>query len=389
MCIRKTKQILFTVLAVMLSLAMISAAGAEGGHEEAKAAAFAYLKGAVATKCPIQTYETDDPLIASASYTYENAMAALALMSEGDNGDAAKILDAMVKGMNKDAEFKDRFRNSRMAGKASDLPGYWNDAQGKWLQDAYQVGTSTKSSAAAVVALLTYYAADPKEEYLDAARTGLDWILANCADENEGFTSGYTGWPNAGQATVLTYKSTTDNLWLAAACRMMAEATGWDKYREAETSALTFVRENMLSPGDSRFFEGTKDDGVTPSTDLIVADAQVLAELCMNDDSGMDNLEVCLASDGGYAFDNSCTDGSLLENTAMAALALKRIGETEAAEAALAMMETVQLSNGTFPQASIPELRTGEAETVFNDWPSVGPCAWFILAVNGQNPLGK
>jgi hypothetical protein len=53
------------------------------------------------------------------------------------------------------------------------------------------------------------------------------------------------------------------------------------------------------------------------------------------------------------------------------------------------MMETVQLTSGAFPQASIPELRTGEADTVFKDWPSVGPCAWFILAVNEQNPLGK
>jgi hypothetical protein len=51
------------------------------------------------------------------------------------------------------------------------------------------------------------------------------------------------------------------------------------------------------------------------------------------------------------------------------------------------MMEKLQLSSGIFPQASIPELKTGEQDRVIQDVPSVAPCAWFILAVNGTNPL--
>ena len=391
MRIGKTVKILAAVLAAILVLALIPAAGAEGGHEQAKAAAAEYLKKAVAKNCPIQTYETDDPLISTASYTYESALAALALMSEGDDEDAAKILDAMVAGMQLDDEnFQDRFRNAHMVNEAKGLPGYWNNDMGQWLQDAYQVGTGTKSSAAAAVALLTYHAAHPNDDYLTTAEKGIQWVLDNCQDGNPGFTAGYTGWKYTGNeddATDLTYKATSDNLWMAAACRMLAEATGFDKYSEAEASALKFVKENMYSSGDSRFFQGTKEDGVTPSANLIMTDVQVLAELCMGDDSGMDNIEKCLAADGGYAYDNAFTDGSVLENTAMAALTLNRIGEKEKAEAALAMMEGTQLSSGAFPQASIPELKTGEKDTVFRDWPSVGPCAWFILAVNGTNPL--
>ena len=385
----KMRRILAAVLAMVLAAALTGTAAADGGHEEAKAAAVGYLMAAVEEKCPVQTYETEDPLIASAAYTYESALAALALLSEGETEAAAKILDAMVAGMEADQEFGDRFRNAHMAGSAADLPGYWSTEKEQWLQDAYQVGTGTKSSAAAAVALLTYCAAEPNEDYLNAAAAGVNWILNNnCRDGKPGYTSGYSGWPKVdGACTVMTFRTTVDNLWLAAACRMLAEATGWSIYSEAEASALRFVKESMFSSGDTRYFQGTKDDGVTPVTGLILTDVQVLAELCMDDDAGMDNIEKCRAADGGYSYDNSATGGSLLENTAMAALALKLIGETEKAEAALTMMEGAQLPSGAFPQASVPELKTGEKDTVFRDWPSVGPCAWFILAVNGINPL--
>ena len=383
----KMKRVLCVVMAMIFAAALVTAASAEGGHEEAKKAALGYLKAAVKENCPIRTYETDDPLIASASYTYESAIAALALMSEGETEDAAKILDAMVTGMAGDNEkFRDRFRNAHMVGSAADLPGYWNSEKEQWLQDAYQVGTSTKSSAAAAVALLTYNAANPNSKYVDTAAAGMDWILANCKDGNPGFTSGYTGWYGE-SFTTLTYKTTEDNLWLAAACRLLAKATGWNSYSEAEASALQFVKESMFSSGDTRYFQGTKEDGVTPAASLIQTGVQALAELCLDDDAGMDNIEKCRAADGGYSYDNAVTDGSLLEDTAKAALALKLIGETEKAEEVLAMMEGLQLPSGTFPQASIPELKTGEKDMVFRDWPSVGVCAWFILAANGTNPL--
>ena len=143
----------------------------------------------------------------------------------------------------------------------------------------------------------------------------------------------------------------------------------------------------MYSAGDSRFYQGTQDDGETPVANLILTEVQATAALCLDDDSGMDNMERCLAADGGYSYDNSCSDGSWLEGTAIAALALKQIGKEEEAEAALTMMEGLQTPSGAFPQASIPELKTGEKDRVINDWPSVSPCAWFILAVNGENPF--
>ena len=381
------RRILTVLLAVAIAVCLPASAMADGEHGQAKDAAVGYLKESIAKKCPIVTYETEDPLLSVSSYTYESAMAALALMSEGEYADAAKILDGFADGMKEDAEFKDRFRNAYMAGDAKTVPGYWNNAQGQWVQDAYQVGTGTKSSCAAAVALLTYHKAIPNENYLNTAMTGIDWIIANCQDGTPGFTSGYTGWKNANAFTDLTYKSTSDNLWMAAACKMLADATEWDKYEEAASSARQFVTEAMYSAGDSRFFQGTAEDGATPVTNLVLTDVQALAELCLKDDAGMDNLAMCRTGEGGYSYDNSSTAGSWLEGTAMAALALKEIGEADKAEEALAMMEQHQLLSGTFPQTSVPELQTGERDRTISNWPSVAPCAWFILAVNGFNPF--
>ena len=143
----------------------------------------------------------------------------------------------------------------------------------------------------------------------------------------------------------------------------------------------------MYSAGDSRFFQGTAEDGATPVTNLVLTDVQALAELCLKNDSGMDNIAMCHTNEGGYSFDNSNTDGSWLEGTAIAALALKEIGETEKAGTALSVLEKNQLPSGSFPEASVPELKTGEEDRIIRNLPSVAPCAWFILAVNDFNPF--
>lgn len=381
------KRFLAALLAAVLAVCLPVSAMADEGHEKAKDAAVSYLKASIADKCPIVTYETEEPLLSVSSYTYESALAALALMSEGEFADAARILDGFADGMKADAEFNDRLRNAYMAGNASTLPGYWNNEQEQWVQDAYQVGTGTKSSCAAAVALLTYHKTIPNESYLNTAMTGINWILANCQDGTSGFTSGYTGWKNADAFTDLTYKSTSDNLWMAAACKMLADATGWSKYEEAASSARRFATETMYSAGDSRFFQGTAEDGATPVTNLVLTDVQALAELCLKNDSGMDNIAMCHTNEGGYSFDNSNTDGSWLEGTAIAALALKEIGETEKAGTALSVLEKNQLPSGSFPEASVPELKTGEEDRIIRNLPSVAPCAWFILAVNDFNPF--
>lgn len=363
------------------------AAAADSAEEQAKAKAVAYLKESIADQCPMATFETDEPIIEKASYTYENALVALALLSEGEYESAALVLDALTSGMKNDQEVKDRFRNAYMAGKATDLPGYWDNEKSQWIQDAYQVGATTKSNCAAALALLSYYQEKGNEDYLNTATKAIDWVISYCSDDNPGFISGYTGWINADKATKLTYKTTVDNLWMYVVCSRLDSITGWSKYAEAAETARQFVKETMYSSGDSRYFQGTTEDGTTPSRNLILVEPQALAALCLHDDSGLDNLIACLASDGGYSYDNSCTDGAWLEGTGMAALAFRQMGDEEAAEQLLSAMKKLQLPSGVFPQAGVKELNTGESDLKVKDWPSVAPCAWYILAVNGSNPL--
>ena len=378
----------FTLVLTVLAAGMVFTSVFAGEEvTAAKDAALAWLQGAVGRQCPPATFETDDPLIAVSSYTYENAVTALALMAEGDMDGAKKILDAFVQGMQNDTEFSDRFRNAYMAGNAATVPGYWNNAAGQWVQDAYQVGSSTKSSAAAAVALMSYYLSDPVEDYLNTAVKGINWVLGYCADANPGFTAGYNGWPKAEAETKLTYKAAVDNLWMYAACRMLADQTGWNVYAEAADSAYSFLTEAMYSAGDSRFFQGTAEDGVTPVANLIMVDVQALAALCLDNDAGMDNIGLARAADGGYAYDNSATNGSWLEGSAMAALALKQTGNEEAADAVLSAIQQFRLPSGSFPQASIAELRTGELNRTINNWPTLGAAAWFILAADNYDPF--
>ena len=355
-------------------------AAAQDASGQAKEKAVEYLKSRIEAQCPVASFEVDDPLLSVSSYTYDSSIAAMALISAEEYDAASSILDAFVEGVNHDPEFNDRLRNAYMAGKASDLPGYWDEEQEMWIQDAWQVGSSTKSSCAAAVAMLMYDQARSSDAFLDTAITAVDWVIDNCRDGGAGFTSGYTGWLNAGNSTELTYKTTVDNLWMYAACTMLAEATGWDKYTEAADSAYQFVTEEMYSAGDTRFFQGTKTDGTTPVTNLISVEPQALAALCLNDDSGLDNIDSCLAPDGGYAYDNSAAEASWLEGTFMTAQAFRKIGDAETADRILTAMVPLQLPTGAFPQAGSAELSTGEADVVLHDWPSVCSCAWFILA---------
>ena len=366
--------------AAVLLVGQSMPAAAQDGSGQAKEKAVEYLKTRIEAQCPVASFEVDDPLLSVSSYTYDSSIAAMALIFAEEYDTAAAILDALVEGMNHDPELNDRLRNAYMAGKATDLPGDWDDAQGMWIQDAWQVGSSTKSSCAAAVAMLMYDQAQSSDAFLDTAIMAVDWVIDNCRDGGEGFTSGYTGWLKAGNSTDLTYKTTADNLWMYKACTMLAEATGWNKYTEAADSAYRFVTEEMYSAGDTRFFQGTQTDGTTPVTNLILVEPQALAALYLDDDSGLDNIGSCLAADGGYAYDNSASDASWLEGTFMTAQAFRKIGDTESADRILTAMEALQLPTGAFPQAGAAELSTGEADMVLHNWPSVCSCAWFILA---------
>lgn len=341
-----------------------------------------YLKARLISGCPIVSYETEQQELESAAFSYDNALAALAFISNGNKTEAKKILDAFLTGIEDDRYMSDRVRNAYRAGYPSYLPGWWS---GRWYEDAYQVGTNPGNSAFVALALLQYDRRWGESDYVETACTVMDWVIYNCSDTSAGFTAGYDGWPENGSVTVYTTKSTEHNIDAYAAFTRLYELTGKDKYKSAAASAKEFVM-SMYSEAEGRFYLGTKTDGKTPVTDTTVLDAQSWAALSLGDSRALSCALSMKTGEGGYPFRKSSADnGFWPEGTAFTALALRINASDSEAITALSAMEGVQLASGGFNSSTVPVLDTGLGWSYF-DVPHIAPAAWYILAINCFNP---
>lgn len=145
------------------------------------------------------------------------------------------------------------------------------------------------------------------------------------------------------------------------------------------------------------FYTGTKDDGVTPSKDNIVLDAQVWTCLALGRDfasyeKSLAVVEKMRSPEGAYPFCLANANGGWwAEGTAYTALMYKLRGETEAESAAMDALCSIQLDNGYFPAATVNNLSTGFGLFDGSPWEygsdaHLAPTAWFVMAANGFNP---
>ena len=355
----------------------------------------------------LRSYDTDNVFIRHAAFTYDNALAAMAFLSEDMPAEAARILDAFVFAVENDRYAPDRIRNAYASRSiepfsgweaGSRLPGWYDPDQDAWFEDQYQVGANTGNTSYAVLALLQYDALYGNETYLKTARTLMDRILLECTDEGDGFTGGYDGWPETEMVYPHTYKSIEHNIDAYAAFRELYARTGEEKYAEAAGSALRFIR-SMYDPEERYFYTGTLDDGITPNKGIIVLDGIVWNRMALDElfEPYRDTLDTAAAMrtpENAYPFSMGNTNGGWWpEGTAFTALMDRLEGDEEAAAASLETLRRIQLPSGMFPAASIPELPTGlflfdGSPWMYADDPHVAPTAWYILAVNGFNPYG-
>ena len=349
----------------------------------------------------LRSYDTDDIYIKEAAYTYDNALAAMAFLSEGRADAAARILDGFTYAVEHDRYQPDRIRNAYVCGPVGpengiSLPGWWDAETNSWLEDRYQTGSNTGNTAYAALALLQYDRLYGNERYRETARILMDRILAENTDGWYGFTAGYDGWPEAGAVYELSYKSTEHNIDAYAVFSRLYELTGEGKYADAAGSALRFIDE-MYDPKEKWFDAGTGEDGITHSKGVIALDTIVWSRLALGEKFApyQDSLETVAAmrnADGGYPFsmgnDNS---GWWTEGTAFTALMYRLLGDEEAAAVSLNALAGVQLENGLFPAATVDDLPTGFGLFTGAAWnygtdAHIAPAAWFILAVNGFDP---
>lgn len=358
----------------------------------------------------LQSYDTENRYIKNAAFSYDNALVAMAFLSEGMVEEAGDILDAFVYAVENDRQGVDRVRNAYAAGNIAALPGWesgarlpgWYDfdleENGEWYEDRYQVGSNVGNTSYVALAMLQYHRIQPEERYLRTAKALMDWVIDNCSDGGDGFTGGFDGWAEGKHPLIypFTYKSIEHNIDAYAAFLELFTLTGEARYKAAAESALRFIN-SMYDPTAGVFYTGTTDDGVTPNTGNIVLDAQVWAAMALGD--GFSPFEASLArvaamrvGGGGYPFCESNVNGGWwAEGTAYTALMYRLRGEDAAAAAALDALSGIQLESGLFPAATVDDLSTGFELFTGEPWvygtaPHIAPTAWFILAVNGFNP---
>ncbi len=347
----------------------------------------------------LQSYDvtgTDDfgRTQAACAYIYDNAVAGLALLACGDADGARQLGDALVHAQSHDRFWKDgRLRNAYMSGPAPrlgpyPLPGWWDDAAGRWGEDPYQVGTATGNVA---WAMLLWIGLGPA--YRAAAERAADWVEAHVRSPR-GYAGGFLGFEPAPQR--LGWVSTEHNIDLAAAFAALGRT-------EAAAHARDFVV-SMWQAGEGRFAVGLKPDGSLNTQSAVDANlwpllaagaapawsaalAWVLARHGLPANGPAGQMQ-------GVDF-NTDRDGIWLEGTAITALAARHLGQADIAARLLATLRANTAPGGLIYASTTPTLTTGLSigldaaapDFLYYRRPHLAPTAWAVLAALGRNPF--
>ena len=324
------------------------------------------------------------------AYTYDNAVAGLALLAAGNTQAATRIADALAHAQAHDRTYTDgRLRNAYRAGPTQTpaaLPGWWNQQAARWTEDAYQAGTATGVLA---WAMLLWSALGPA--YRVPALRAADWIEANTRTPH-GYAGGVLGFEPSPQR--LTWVSTEHNTDCAAAFSALG--------RPAQAAHARAFVESMWQPGEGRFATGLTPQGTLNTHSAL--DANLWPLLAPNPLPAWQRaLGWVLTRHGlpangpaagmdGVDF-NTDRDGIWLEGTAITALALRHAGQP--ATRMLATLRANTAPSGLIYACSTPVLTTGLStgldtnapDFLYYRVPHLAPTAWAALAQSGHNPF--
>jgi hypothetical protein len=336
--------------------------------------------------------------LASTAFVYDNALAAIALIACGNVTNATIIGNALSLAVRKDRTFADgRVRNAYRAGPVGEgppaLPGWWDDKQKIWAEDAAQDGSSTGNVAWAALALLTLHQATKDASYLLDAEHLIDWVIAN-ASSGSGFRGGFHGYDP--QQVRLTWMSTEHNVDVYAAAAWLFRLTGRPKYAEAATEARQFL-ERVFDV--DHFLLGTKPDGSLADPSMLALDVQLWPWMAIPDapaqwQSALNFAATHLAVKAGFDF-NGDRDGVWVEGTAQASLAYRIVGDPLRSAQLLMALEADRTPSGLLNATRAPRVSTGlsidptktEADFFYFRRPHLGATAWATLAATMWNPF--
>jgi hypothetical protein len=338
--------------------------------------------------------------LASTAFVYDNALAAIALVACGDVASATTIGNALSLAARNDRTFRDgRVRNAYRPGPVGEgppaLPGWWDDKQKIWAEDAAQDGSSTGNVAWAALALLTLHQATKQESYLADAEHLIDWVIANVST-GSGFRGGFHGYDR--QQVKLTWISTEHNVDVYAAAAWLFRLTGQRKYADAASQAWQFLERAF---DVDHFLLGAKPDGSLANPSMLALDAQLWPWMAIPDApaqwrSALNFAATHLAVKDGFDF-NGDRDGLWVEGTAQASLAYRIAGDPRRSAQLLTTLEADRTPSGFLNATREARVSTGlsidptptatEADFFYFRRPHLGATAWATLAATAWNPF--
>lgn len=347
----KLSKLKYPFLLLCFSLVAFNSALGEKISKQEKALNF--LRGQISSYGLIDSYVEDN---VNNSYTYDNALAAMAFISAKDFNSAKKILDAFVS-----------------IGPKPDEGGFvecYNSRNGEFK------GTPSVGPNVYLIQAMNLYflkTADPR--YNATARTIADYVLS--LQDTDGGIFGAKG---------VTWKSTENNLGALSAIHNLGKVQNLDSYLEKAALIGSFLKKECWD--GTRFLTGENDP-------MIVTDVQTLGALVLGRSykNGIYWLQQktrttkpCTDKIKMTGFDfNSDIDTIWTEGTLQATLAFFAVGDKKNYKFYKAEAEK------TFqPQGSLL-LSTNRGTTGFSwtleRWQASAPTAWYVFVSNLDNVL--
>jgi hypothetical protein len=344
-------------------------------------------------------FETElPPALASTAFTYDNAVAAIALISCSDPSDAFKIGRALSRASRSDRAFHDgRIRNAYRAGPAEDKtpmpPGWWDATRNLWSEDWYQDGSYTGNAAWAALALLNLYQATNDVTFRDDAGRLIDWVATSTVC-GRFFCGGYDGYDD--RQIRLPWISTEHNVDVAAAAEWLARSGAGARFTKVAEQAREVLNLAFLH---DHFAIGITQDGTPATPEQYVLDVQLWPWMALPDApldwrKALTFAEEHLAVAGGFDF-NGDRDGVWVEGTGQAALAYRIVGNTARNGELVKSFATDLTPSGLLNATRVDVLSTGITSgsspdappIVYHRRPHLAATAWAILAERGFNPF--
>lgn len=337
----------------------------------------------------------NDPALATAAFTYDNALAVIALIACGKLPQARRVGAALRTAALDGPRLRNAYRAGPVHGRV--LPNGWWDAKAqRWLEDPQQFGTATGNVAWAGLALLALNVATGERSWREAAERLARWIADDTRgrDHTPGFTGGIDGFDD--HPKKLTWKSTEHNIDATALFTWLADGSGSGKWRQSARTARDFVASQW--DAETRHLRvGTLPDG-RENTGTSAFDVQMWALLLPDAPSkwkdAVHYAESHYRVPGGFDF-NDDRDGLWLEGTAQAALAYRTVGDDAKADAVLTTIDGQFAASGYVFATREARITTGlalspdspTADFYYYRRPHLGATAWAALAAVDWNPF--